>query len=60
MSREDFDKLHADGDYYYNTPDETYESLPTEPIWYVEPLDGSVPEFRWFNASFIRVCSEMP
>jgi hypothetical protein len=59
MSREQFDKLHADGD-YYNEPDETYESLPTELIWYIEPLDGAVPEYRWHNADFIGLHSGAP
>ncbi len=31
------------------------EPVPTEKVWYVRPLDGSVPEYRWTNASFIRV-----
>lgn len=58
-SREEFDAMHAEGDYWDN-PDEDYEILPTEQIFYVRPLDGSVEEFRWHNATFIRVHSEMP
>lgn len=27
----------------------------TEEVFYIRPLDGSVPECRWTNASFIRV-----
>lgn len=28
---------------------------PTELCYYIRPLDGSVPEYRWTNASFIAV-----
>lgn len=31
------------------------EPIPTEKVWYIRPLDGSVPEYRWTNAIFIRV-----
>jgi hypothetical protein len=60
MSREDFDKMHAAGD-HYNAEDETYESLPTERVYYLRPLDNSeVEEQRWENASFIRIFTERP
>jgi hypothetical protein len=30
-----------------------------EKVWYIRPLDGSVPEYRWVNANFIRVFTEL-
>jgi hypothetical protein len=30
-----------------------------EKVWYIQPLDGSVPEYRWVNANFIRVFTEL-
>lgn len=59
MNRHDFDQMHADGE-YWNEPGEAYEDIPTEQIYYIRPLDGSVDEVRWHNASFIRIHSEMP
>jgi hypothetical protein len=35
------------------------EEPPTERVWYVRPLDGSVPEYRWTNADFIRVLTSL-
>lgn len=32
------------------------ESIPTELVWYIELPDGT--EYRWVNASFIRVLEE--
>lgn len=60
MSREDFDAMHARGE-HYNAEDETYESLPTESVYTLRPLDNSeIEEQRWVNANFIRVHTEPP
>lgn len=34
-------------------PDE--ENPPLERVWYIQPLDQSVPECRWTNADFIYI-----
>lgn len=31
----------------------------TETVHYIRPLDGTVPEYRWTNASFIRVLASL-
>jgi hypothetical protein len=46
--------MHAEGD-YYDSPSEAHEDIPRERVYYIEPLDGSVPEYRWRNASFIAI-----
>jgi hypothetical protein len=58
MSAEDFAKMHADGD-YWERADETLDDIPKERVYYIAPLDGSVPEYRWTNASFIRVFTSL-
>jgi hypothetical protein len=32
----------------------------TETVHYIQPLDGSVPEYRWTNARFIQVPDALP
>lgn len=34
------------------------EPIPTEQVYYIEPLDGSLAEARWTNARFIALMSE--
>lgn len=46
--------MHAHGDYYVRI-DETLGDIPKERVFYIRPLDGSVPEYRWTNADFVRV-----
>jgi len=58
MDRAAFDDMHAHGDYWVR-PDETLDDLPKETVYYIEPLDGTVPEYRWVNANFIRVSSSL-
>lgn len=56
LSEDEYAALHEAGN-YYDHKDETYADIPKERVIYVRPLDGSVPEFRWHNADFIRVFS---
>ena len=58
MTQDALDKMHADGD-YYERAGETLADIPKERVWYLQPLDGSVPEYRWTNASFIRVSTSL-
>jgi len=58
VSAERLAEMHAEGD-YFKSPEETLDQIPKEVIYYVRPLDGSVPEFRWSNARFIRVLSKL-
>lgn len=55
-TQEEHAAMLAEGDYYVGDG-ETYADVPKERITYLRPLDGSVPEFRWHNADFIRVFS---
>jgi hypothetical protein len=52
------DEMHADGDYFVRL-DEKLTDVPTERVFYIKPLDGSVPEYRWTNADFIRVSDSL-
>jgi hypothetical protein len=58
MTAEALKAMHDAGDYYVRA-DETLEEIPKERVYYIRPLDGSVPEYRWTNASFIRVYSSL-
>lgn len=53
-TQEELDALHAQGDYIVR-PGETLADIPKELVFYIKPLDGSVPEYRWHNADFLRV-----
>lgn len=55
-TQEELEKLHAEGDYWTDKGvSETLDDLPKEKVWYIAPLDGSVPEYRWTNADFIVI-----
>jgi hypothetical protein len=47
-------EMHRAGDYFIRQG-ETVDEIPKERVFYIEPLDGSVPEYRWTNANFIAV-----
>lgn len=59
QSRDDFQQMHAEGD-YWKSPDERYEDIPTEDVWYIKPLDGRLESVRWRNCSFIRIHTTLP
>jgi hypothetical protein len=44
---------------YEPFPDDDADSTFREKVFYIEPLDGSVKEYRWTNASFIRVFTSL-
>jgi hypothetical protein len=54
VTQEALDEMHRQGD-YYNALDEKLDDIPKEKVFYIKPLDGSVPEYRWHNADFIRL-----
>lgn len=54
----DLDAMHAEGD-SYTSPNESLADIPRERVWYIQPLDNSVPEYRWTNASFIQVFNSL-
>jgi hypothetical protein len=54
MTQDGLDQLHQEGD-YFDTPDETIATIPTEKVFYVKPLDGSIESARWIDADFIVV-----
>jgi hypothetical protein len=58
VATESLAEMHAAGDFYRNLT-ETIDDIPKEKVFYIRPLDGSVPEFRWSNAKFIRVLSSL-
>lgn len=58
VTAEQLSKLHAEGDHYVRAG-ETLDEIPKERVTYIRPLDGSVPEYRWTNASFIRVFASL-
>jgi hypothetical protein len=58
VSGDDLAKMHADGE-YWDHRGETLADIPLERVVYIAPLDGTIPEYRWTNASFIRVLSSL-
>lgn len=45
---------------YPRDPEEQSEEVvATELVYYIRPIDGSVPEYRWTNANFIALFSEL-
>jgi hypothetical protein len=58
MTDEKLAALHAEGDFWVKEG-ETIDDIPKELVWYIRPLDGTVREYRWTNADFIRVLSSM-
>lgn len=59
VSLDELNQMHAENDYWV-TPDETIDQIPKEKVWYIKPLDGSVPEYRWVNADFIAIFDGIP
>jgi hypothetical protein len=59
MSAEKLAEMHANGE-CWGDPKETIDDIPTERVFYVAPLDRSVPEYRWVNADFIRLHDRHP
>ncbi len=58
VTAEQLAEMHAAGD-YYKSLEETIDDIAKEKAFYIRPLDGSVPEYRWTNARFIRVLSSL-
>jgi hypothetical protein len=58
ITQEQLDEMHSLGDYFKHA-EETLSDVPKETVYYIEPLDGSVPEYRWTNARFIRVLTSL-
>jgi hypothetical protein len=50
----ELDEMHTNGDYFVRIG-ETLDEIPRERVYYIKPLDGTVPEYRWTNADFIRI-----
>ena len=58
-TQEQLDAMHAIDD-CWKSPDERLSDIPTEDVWYIEPLDPTVVprEVRWTNCSFIHIHTE--
>lgn len=58
VTKAEHDAMLAEGD-YWKTPEESYDAVPTEPIFYVDPLDPDQPSpYRWHNADFVAIPTE--
>lgn len=51
----DHKAMMEEGD-YWKRPGESYDAVPYEPVWYIDPLDPfATSPFRWTNADFIAI-----
>ena len=59
QTEEEHAAMLAEGDYWENA-EESYEAVPLEKVWYVEPLDPDAPSpFRWHNADFVALPTDL-
>jgi hypothetical protein len=51
--------MMEEGD-YWKSPGESHDAIPTERIFYLDPLDSDYASpYRWHNAGFIAIPSEL-